>query len=111
MKAMKTLLVATVAAGLLLAGATLSAQSEIKTKPKPYPLKTCVVSGEKFGGSMGEPYVFNHEGREIKLCCKACLKDFNKEPAKHVKKLEQAEKSGKSGCPAAKGKGHANCGH
>lgn len=61
-------------------------------KPKPYPLKTCVVSDEPLGGDHGEPYVFTHEGREVKLCCKPCLKDFNKEPAKYVKKMEAAEK-------------------
>jgi len=59
-------------------------------KAKPYPLKTCVVSGEKLG-EMGKPYVFTHEGRKIQLCCKSCLKDFKKEPAKYVKKIEEAE--------------------
>ena|ERR1051325_6635884 len=61
-------------------------------KAKAYPLKTCVVSGEKFGGDMGDPYVFTHEGREIKLCCKSCLKDFKKDTAKYIKKIEEAEK-------------------
>ena len=64
-------------------------------KAKPYPLKTCVVSDEKFGGDMGEPYVFTHDGREIKLCCKSCLKDFNKDTAKYMKKIEAAEKKAK----------------
>ncbi len=63
-------------------------------KAKPYPLKTCVVSGEKLG-EMGDAYVFVHEGREIKLCCKGCLKDFKKDSAKYVKKLEAAEKKAK----------------
>lgn len=62
-------------------------------KAKPYPLKTCVVSGEKLDGDMGKPYVFTYQGQEIKLCCKSCLKDFNKEPAKYIKKLEEAEKA------------------
>src|SRR3989442_105896 len=44
---------------------------------KAYPLDTCVVSGEKLG-EHGKPYVFNYEGREVQLCCKSCLKDFNK---------------------------------
>ena len=61
-------------------------------KAKPYPLKTCIVSDEKLGGDHGEPYVFVHEGQEIKLCCKPCLKDFNKEPAKYLKKLEGGKK-------------------
>lgn len=75
-----------------------AADQKADTKAKPYPLKTCVVSGEKLG-EMGDPYVFVHEGQEFKLCCKNCLKDFNKEPAKYVKKLKEAaakEKKAKS---------------
>jgi hypothetical protein len=61
-------------------------------KPKPYPLKTCIVSDEPLGGDHGEPYTFVHAGQEIKLCCKPCLKDFNKEPAKYLKKIEPGKK-------------------
>ena len=75
---------------LLAAGADKKAE-----KPKPYPLTKCVVSGEKLGGDMGDPYVFTHEGREIKLCCKSCLKDFKKDTAKYIKKIEEAEKKAK----------------
>ncbi|MEJ5239550.1 hypothetical protein [Limisphaera sp. VF-2] len=53
---------------------------------KPYPLDVCLVSGEKLGGH-GAPYVFVHEGQEIKLCCKSCLKDFRAEPARYLQKL------------------------
>ena len=68
------------------------AAEEKKTdKPKPYPLKTCITDDEKLG-SMGDPYVFTHEGREIKLCCSGCLDDFKKNPSKYIKKLEKAEK-------------------
>lgn len=52
-------------------------------KLKPYPLKTCLVSGEKLG-AMGDPFVYQYKGREIKFCCKGCLKDFNKESEKFV---------------------------
>ena len=62
-----------------------------KPKVKPYPLKTCIVSDEKLG-DMGETYVFTHEGREIKMCCKDCRKEFDKDPAKFMKKLDAAEK-------------------
>lgn len=51
-----------------------------------YPLDVCLVSGEKLG-SMGEPVVFSHEGQEVKLCCKSCRPDFEKEPAKFIAKL------------------------
>jgi hypothetical protein len=63
-------------------------------KAKAYPLKVCIVSDEKLG-EMGQAYVFTHEGREIKLCCKGCLKEFNKDSAKYIKKLEEAEKKAK----------------
>src|SRR6476619_3721265 len=63
-------------------------------KAKPYTLKICPVSDEKLG-DMGDPYVFTHEGREIKLCCKGCLKDFDKNPSTFVKKIEKEEKKAK----------------
>jgi len=70
-----------------LTGATaLTFTAQAANPAKPYPLDTCVVSGEKLG-EHGKPYVFTHEGQEIKLCCKSCLKDFTKEPATYLKKL------------------------
>jgi len=83
------------AAALLvtIAAAPLTTRAD-DTKPdpklKPYPLKTCVVSGEKLEG-MGEPFVYKYKDREIKFCCKDCLADFNKDPGKYIKKLEEAE--------------------
>ena len=62
------------------------------SKTKPYPLETCIVSDEKLGGH-GKPYVFTHEGQELKLCCKPCLKDFKKDPSKYLKKLTDGKKS------------------
>ncbi len=66
------------------------AADDKKVKVKPYTLKTCPVTDEKLG-EMGKPFVFEHEGREIKLCCKSCQKDFKKDPAKYIKKIEAAE--------------------
>lgn len=62
-------------------------------KAKPYPLKTCVVSDEEINdkGDM-KPYSFVHEGQEVKLCCKNCLKDFKKDTAKYMAKIEAAQK-------------------
>lgn len=71
---------------------TWSAEIQNKApKAKPYPLKICLVSGEKLD-AMGKPYVFVHEGQEIKLCCKGCLPAFEKEPAKYIKKIDEAAK-------------------
>ena len=60
-------------------------------KAKAYPLDKCIVTDEKLG-EHGKPYVFTHEGQEIKMCCKDCLKDFKKEPAKYLKKITDAPK-------------------
>ena len=68
--------------------------ADSKAKVKPYTLKTCVISGDKLG-EMGKPYVLEYKGREIKLCCKNCLKDFNQNPAKYVKQIEEAEAKAK----------------
>ena len=78
-------------AAIVAVSAVFAAEIKPAAKAKPYPLKTCVVSDEKFGGEMGDPYVFTHEGREVKLCCKGCLDDFKKDAAKYVKKMEAAE--------------------
>ena len=61
---------------------SLAADEKKDDKVKPYTLKTCMVSGDKLG-EMGKPYVFTNDNREIKLCCKDCLKDFNKDPKKY----------------------------
>lgn len=54
---------------------------------KPYPLQTCIVSGNKLG-SMGKVIVKSHEGQEIKFCCKPCVKKFDANPAKYLAKLK-----------------------
>ncbi len=55
--------------------------------PKPYPLKTCIVSDNDLD-SMGEQASFVYQGQTIKVCCKACIAKFEKNPAKYLKKLE-----------------------
>jgi YHS domain-containing protein len=65
-----------------------------KPKDKPYPLDTCIVSGEKLG-EMGEPFVTSYKGQQIKMCCKSCNKDFAKDPEKFLKKLSNGPKTGK----------------
>lgn len=84
----------------LLAAPLAGYAADKKAEPKPYTLKTCVVSDEKLG-EMGKPFVFEYKGQEIKLCCKSCKKDFDKEPAKFIKKMEEAEKKAATGKPAA----------
>ncbi|MCP5517311.1 MAG: TRASH domain-containing protein [Verrucomicrobiales bacterium] len=61
-------------------------------KVKPYPLKTCLVSGEELG-SMGKPVGFVYQGQEVRLCCKGCRKDFDKDPKAFLKKLPTRPKA------------------
>ena len=92
MKFTKHILTAVLLTGL--AAGVLSARADDKhehadKKAKPYPLKTCIVSGEEINdkGEM-KPHAFVVEGQEVKLCCKSCLKDFNKDKAGYLKKIE-----------------------
>ncbi len=55
---------------------------------KPYPLDTCIVSGNKLG-TMGKVVVRSHEGQQIKFCCKPCVKKFDANPAKYLSKLKK----------------------
>lgn len=57
-------------------------------KVVPYVLNTCVVSGGELG-SMGEPVVLVHEGREVKFCCEGCVPKFKEDPAKHLAKTDE----------------------
>jgi len=60
-----------------------------------HPTTMCVVSDEKLGGSMGDPvdYIYRVAGkpdRLVTLCCKDCVKDFNKDPERYLKLLDSA---------------------
>ena len=61
-----------------------------------YPMATCVVSGDKLEpNSMGGPvdYFYKVAGqpdRLIRFCCNDCVKDFEKEPAKFLAKIDEA---------------------
>jgi YHS domain-containing protein len=74
---------------LPLAGLAADTNSAATTPPKPDKLTTCPVSGDKLG-EMGKPYVFVYQGQEVKLCCSGCKKDFDKNPAPYLKKIQDA---------------------
>ena len=75
---------------LPLAGLAADTNAAAATPPKPDKLTTCPVSGEKLG-EMGKPYVFVYKDQEVKLCCSGCKKDFDKDPAKYLKKIREAD--------------------
>ena len=104
MKTTKVLFITSLALGLALAPVTATRADEAAAKDKKaraYPLKTCLVSGDKLG-EMGDPFVFVKDGQEFKTCCKSCKKDIDKDPKKflakladEVKKQEEARKEKK----------------
>lgn len=59
---------------------------------KNYPLTKCPVSGEAYGGDMGEPVDMVYAGRLIRVCCKMCKKDIEKDPAKFIAMADAARK-------------------
>jgi len=67
-----------------------------------YPLKTCVVSGEKIEG-MGEPVEVVVANRLVRLCCKSCKKDLLNNPASYLQKLDGAWSKSPGGTPSADG--------
>ena len=70
-----------------LSGSFQGCSNEVKHGTYDYPLKVCVISGEELG-SMGEPYVHDHNGTIVKFCCKPCIEEFNKDPESHLAKLK-----------------------
>lgn len=84
---MKLKSIITTIAAVLFGGFAFAADTSI---PKDYPLKKCPVSDEAF--EHGKPVKVTYEGTDVYLCCKSCVKKFNKEPAKFVKMVKDAAK-------------------
>lgn len=61
----------------------------VAAQAKRYPIDWCVVSGDKLGGD-GEIIDHVHQGRLVRLCCKGCIKEFQKDPQKYLGILDAA---------------------
>jgi len=65
-----------------------------------YPIDTCVVSGEKLedhASSKRRDAIYREPGktdRLVRFCCKGCITDFEKEPARYLKLLDEAATKG-----------------
>jgi YHS domain-containing protein len=59
-------------------------------EPIPYPSTKCIVSDEKLG-EMGPPTMVDYKGQQVGFCCKSCIGDFEKDPAKYLAKLKAAQ--------------------
>ena len=65
-----------------------SAADPMAAQPQPYVLTMCLVSDEKL--DKGDPSLI-YKGREIRVCCEGCLKDFKKHPEKYLKLIVAEE--------------------
>ncbi len=90
-----SLLIAALPASLTLAADAKKSDAEIINAARAsYPLKTCLVSNEALG-SMGEAAGHIHRAagkpdRVVFFCCAGCSDDFKADPAKFLKKLDEA---------------------
>ena len=93
MKPSKWILLSVLAVSLTLTGVSCSRtedqSSQTVSDAKPYPLDTCLVCGMKLG-EMGQPYTFVYQGQEIKVCGESEKAIFDKDPAKYLAKLADA---------------------
>lgn len=65
-------------------------QAVIADQRADYALDVCAVSGEAFGGEMGEPIEIVVAGRYIKLCCKGCVKSVRSDTPAVLAKVDAA---------------------
>lgn len=55
--------------------------------------KICPVSNEKIGTEGMEAHKVTHNGKVYNLCCAMCAQDFDKDPEKYTKLVEEELKS------------------
>ena len=61
--------------------------SNAASNAKSYPLKVCIVSGNALD-SMGDTITEAYNGRQVKFCCKPCIKKFHANPEKYLSKIQ-----------------------
>ena len=82
-----TMLLGALALGILTSSCSTPHSVASNTPAKrPYPLKTCLVSGNTLD-SMGDTITEVYENQEVKFCCEPCVKKFHANPAKYLPKI------------------------
>jgi YHS domain-containing protein len=72
----------------IIVGAGVVSHAGETVKKANYPVEVCVVTGKKLG-SMGDPYIYLHEGREIRFCCSGCIGKFKADSVNYLAKLDK----------------------
>lgn len=81
---MRKVAIVFVAAVLLLLAVNYVLAADEKAEGKPQ--TTCPI----MGGKIDKAIFVDYEGKRVYFCCKACPEKFLKEPAKYIKKMEDA---------------------
>ena len=81
----------------------------VQAQGKDYPLKACPVSHDELGGGKDENVDVVVAGRLVRLCCKDCKNDIEKDPAKFIAAIDQARK-GEPAKPGVDDKDHKHGG-
>ena len=63
--------------------------------------KICPISHEEVGKGGMTPHKVTYNGKTYNLCCAMCEKDFNKDPEKYAKLMEE-EVAAEQAAPEAK---------
>ncbi len=61
---------------------------QVTEVPKSFGTTTCAVSGDSIL-EFGTARIIEHEGQEIYLCCGGCIREFDKDPAYWMGKIEE----------------------
>ena len=78
---------------LLAASVAFAADDKKQQEKKPKPVNaTCPVTDEKVDPDVATT---QYKGKTVGFCCADCVKDFNKDPAKYMKKVEAEEAKNK----------------
>jgi YHS domain-containing protein len=78
MKILLTVVLAAALAGIVAAPAFAEGETEVKAQTK------CPV----MGGDIDKQYFADYNGKRVYFCCPMCAPQFNKDPEKYIKKLE-----------------------
>jgi len=83
--------IAILAAVLLGSTFAFADSAQPKGVPKDDSRRKCVVSGDPLG-EHGKVVKVSNGGTDVYLCCKDCVKDFDKDPEKFTKMVKDAGK-------------------
>lgn len=82
----RTIATALITVSLAACGTSSSPTAPSNAGSKPYPLQTCIVTGNDLD-SMGGRITRSYQGQEIQFCCKPCVRKFEANPGRYLSKL------------------------